>query len=108
MKNKKIFLLVLAIIATHSFAQNCNYKTINQNGVLLKQFNPMPIGNDNKFDLHVKIKNLRPNYKRNALLSINGRNKYKKSRASQHGFISDVLLASRTGYKPVLITQSAP
>ena len=61
MKNKKIFLLVLAIIATHSFAQNCNYKTINQNGVLLKQFNPMPIGGNSNLQIATSISNINGN-----------------------------------------------
>lgn len=61
MINKKIFLLVLAIFATHSFAQNCNYKTINQNGVLLKQFNPMPIGGTSNLQIATSISNINGN-----------------------------------------------
>ena len=61
MKNKKILLLFLAIFANHSFAQNCNYKTINQNGVLLKQFNPMPIGGTSNLQIATSISNINGN-----------------------------------------------
>lgn len=58
---KKIFTLLTIGTISLAFSQNCNYKTINQNGVLLKQFNPLPIGGTSNLQVATSISNINGN-----------------------------------------------
>lgn len=64
---KKIFTFFAFVIFTISFSQ-CNYKTSNQNGVTVKQFNPMPIGGDSNKQIALSISNI--NGDNNLMLTI--------------------------------------
>ena len=58
---KKYFTFLSIMAVSFLFSQNCNYKTINQNGVLLKQFNPMPIGGTSNLQVATSISNINGN-----------------------------------------------
>jgi len=58
---KKILTVLSIASVSLLFGQNCNYKTLNQNGVLVKQFNPMPIGGNIVLQIATSISNINGN-----------------------------------------------
>ena len=59
---KGIFIILTStIFSTFALAQNCDYKSFSQNGVTVKQFNPMPIGGDNNKQVALSISNFNGN-----------------------------------------------
>jgi hypothetical protein len=54
----KCFVTYIFFSISSIFYSQCNYKTITQNGIILKQFYPMPIGGDNSKQIAVSISNI--------------------------------------------------
>ena len=51
----KHFITFLILVTSSQIYSQCNYQTMTQNGVTLKQFNPMPIGGDKSKQIALSI-----------------------------------------------------
>ena len=94
---KKFFTLLTFATFAIGFSQ-CNYKTLYQNGVSVKQFNPMPIGNDNNKQVALSISNINGN--NNLMVTIRFRERTEINKKIKFSFsdgTSIILTAQRVG-----------